>query len=174
MARRAAAFDMCVICTTQSHRASLPPNVSWAGVGTGDDLDRLLKESDYVLLACPLTEQTRGLLDSTRISKMKSTAVLINVARAGVVVEEDLWNALTSKKIAGAILDVWWGEHASGNVSQQGLAWHTLDNVAMTPHASGWTYEGAEGRRIADVARNIDNIAFGTKLANCIIDAHKK
>ena len=75
---------------------------------------------------------------------MKSIAVLINVARAGVVVEDGLWNAMTSRKIVGAILDVW-REHAPGNVSQQGfseLVGHTLENVAMTPHASGWSYEG--------------------------------
>ena len=137
------------------------------------DLDRLLEESDYVLLACPLTDQTRGLVNATRLSKMKSTAVLINVARGGVVVEEDLWDAMTTHKIAGAIIDVWWGEHGSGDVSQQGRPWHTLENVAMTPHASGWTYEGAEGRRIADVAKNIDAVDGGAPLINLIVDGRK-
>ncbi len=168
VARRAAAFDMRVIATTRSCRASLPPNVSWAGVGTGPDLDRLLEQSDYVLLACPLTDETHGLLNATRISKMKSTAVLVNVARGAVIVEEDLWSAMTRRQIAGAIIDVWWGEHVSGDVSQQGRPWHTLDNVAMTPHASGWTYEGAEGRRIADIAKNIDAIATGAPLLNLV------
>ena len=172
VARRAVAFDMRVIATTRSRRTPFPPDVSWAGVGTGDDLDLLLEQSDYVLLACPLTDETRDLVNATRISKMKSTAVLVNVARGGVVVEEDLWDALTTRKIAGAIVDVWWGEHASGDVSKQGRPWHTLDNIAMTPHASGWTYEGAEGRRIADVAKNIDAIASGTPLINVIVDGH--
>jgi len=174
VARRAAAFNMRVIATTRTQRANLGPNISWAGTGTDADLDKLLESSDYVLLACPLTEETRGLLNAKRLSKMKSTAVLINVARAGVVVEEDLWDAMINRAIAGAILDVWWGEHASGNVSQRELPWHTLENVAMTPHASGWTYEGAEGRRIAAVAQNIDNIAFGVKPINCIIDGCRK
>lgn len=170
VAKRAAAFDMRVIATTRSRRASLPPNVSWAGVGTGPDLDSLLEQSDYVLLACPLTDETRGLFNSARISKMKSTAVLVNVARGAVVVEEDLWTAMTQRQIAGAIIDVWWGDHITGDVSQQGRPWHTLDNVAMTPHASGWTYEGAEGRRIADVAKNIDAIASGAPLVNQIVN----
>ena len=101
---------------------------------------------------------------------MKSTAVLVNVARGAVVVEEDLWTAMTQRQIAGAIIDVWWGDHITGDVSQQGRPWHTLDNVAMTPHASGWTYEGAEGRRIADVAKNIDAIASGAPLVNQIVN----
>ena len=126
-----------------------------------------------MLLACPLTEETRGLMSARRIGKMKPTAVLINVARAGVVSEKDLWEAMTAKKIAGAIIDVWWGEHASGDVSKEGYAWHKLDNVAMTPHASGWTFEGAEGRRFADVAQNIDNIALGTELINCVVDGSR-
>lgn len=171
VARRAAAFDMRVIATTRSRRPSLPPNVSWAGVGTGADLDRLLAESDYVLLACPLTEETAGLINTARLSKMKPTAVLVNVARGAVVEEKDLWEAMTTSKIAAAIIDVWWGEHASGDVSQRGLAWHKLDNVVMTPHASGWTYEGAEGRRVEDIAKNIDNIALGTPLLNVIVAA---
>ena len=168
VARRAAAFDMRVIATTRSPRTSLPPHVSWCGAGTGAALDRLLAESDYLLLACPLNAETRGLMNAERIARMRPTAVLVNVARGACVVERDLWDALTNRGIAGAILDVWWGAHDTGDVSQQGLAWHTLPNVAMTPHASGWTYEGAEGRRIADIAANLDAMARKEALRNVV------
>ena len=109
VARRAAAFDMRVLATTRSAREQTPPNVGWIGTGVRSDLDHLLAESDFVLLTCPLTEETNGLIDSSeppvivmgryskqlpphsklrwwpgRLATMKPGAVLINVARGQV------------------------------------------------------------------------------------------
>jgi phosphoglycerate dehydrogenase-like enzyme len=66
VARRAAAFDMRVVATTRTARDVSPAHVSWMGVGVGADLDKLLTESDYVLLSCPLTDETHGLLNAAR------------------------------------------------------------------------------------------------------------
>eukprot|EP01052_Picozoa_sp_SAG31_P032763 SAG31_NODE_3626_length_4055_cov_16.812184_1_plen_179_part_00 len=114
--------------------------------GVGEDLDKLLAQSDFVLLTCPLNDETTGLLNARRLRQMKPTSVLINVARGQVVDERALWEALTKGTISGAILDVWWGTHESGNPSAPDvqLPWHTLPNVVMTPHSSGWTEQGAE------------------------------
>jgi phosphoglycerate dehydrogenase-like enzyme len=71
VAKRAAAFGVKVLATTRSPRAELPPHIAWAGVGVGADLDRLLAESDYVLLACPLTPDTDGLMDAARLAKVR-------------------------------------------------------------------------------------------------------
>eukprot|EP00746_Dinoflagellata_sp_MGD_P144212 gnl/MRDRNA2_/MRDRNA2_76958_c0_seq1.p1 gnl/MRDRNA2_/MRDRNA2_76958_c0~~gnl/MRDRNA2_/MRDRNA2_76958_c0_seq1.p1 ORF type:complete len:102 (+),score=15.96 gnl/MRDRNA2_/MRDRNA2_76958_c0_seq1:161-466(+) len=99
---------------------------------------------------------------------MKTTAVLMNVSRGACVIEEDLWLALQQKQIAGAIIDVWWGEHDSGDVSKHDRAWHTLDNVVMTPHASGWTHEGVVSRRCLEMAQNLDALATGVPLNNVV------
>ena len=70
------------------------------------DFDTLLKESDYLSLHCPLSDITRDLIDADALSKMKKTAILINVARGPVVNEQALYDALVNEKIAGAGLDV--------------------------------------------------------------------
>ena len=70
-------------------------------------LDKLLPEADIVSLHCPLSEETRGIIDRAALSSMKKTATLINVARGGVVVEEDLIWALESELIHSAAMDVY-------------------------------------------------------------------
>eukprot|EP01049_Picozoa_sp_SAG25_P023452 SAG25_NODE_9987_length_349_cov_1.232000_1_plen_58_part_01 len=55
-----------------------------------------------------------------------------------------------------------------GDVSLEGRPWHQLDNLIMTPHASGWTWAGAEGRRVTEVARNLDALAKGEPLINVV------
>jgi phosphoglycerate dehydrogenase-like enzyme len=94
-------------------------------------LRRLLEESDYLVVAAPLTEETRGLLGAREFGTMKPTAYLINVGRGPIVVEEALIAALKSGRIAGAALDVF-DEEPLGAQSQ---LW-TLDNVLITPHNS--------------------------------------
>ncbi len=70
------------------------------------ELDELLERSDYIVLTCPLTEKTKGLIDEKAISKMKKNALLINVARGEIVDTKALFEALVDKKIKGAGLDV--------------------------------------------------------------------
>jgi len=86
------------------------------------------------VLACPLTDATRGLIDARRLSLMPSHAVLVNVARGAVVVEDALVAALREHRIGGAALDVF--------ATQPLPAGHpllALDNVLLTPHAAGLT-----------------------------------
>lgn len=102
----------------------------------GAALDDLLARSDAVVLACPLTEATRGLLDARRLALMPRHAVLVNVARGAVIDEEALLGALRERRIGGAALDVF--------ASQPLPAEHplmALDNVLLTPHAAGLTVQ---------------------------------
>ncbi|WP_410014451.1 phosphoglycerate dehydrogenase [Sodalis sp. C49] len=96
-------------------------------------LDRLTAESDFITLHTPLTDETRNLFDAARIKRMKSSAFLINVARGGVVNEQDLYAALSDGVIAGAAADVF---------TQEPLAAHplfTLANFLPTSHIAGYT-----------------------------------
>lgn len=99
-------------------------------------LDDLLAVSDYVLINCPLTNETRGLIGSREIALMKRTAFLINTARGPIVNESALICALKERKIAGAALDVF-EEEPLANDSPL-LA---LDNIILTSHSIGWTEE---------------------------------
>jgi D-3-phosphoglycerate dehydrogenase len=99
-------------------------------------LDPLVGGSDFIVITCPLTPETRHLFDRQRISRMKRTAWLINVGRGPVVEEAALLEALRERRIAGAMLDVY--EHYR---LEPGHPLLSLDNVVLTPHLSGMTIE---------------------------------
>ncbi len=100
-------------------------------------LDELLKTSDIVSLNCPLTAETRHLIDAAALRAMKPSAYLVNTARGGVVDPEAILRALKDKWIAGAALDVQEVEPMPAGHPLAGL-----DNVILTPHA-GWYSEGS-------------------------------
>ncbi len=99
-------------------------------------LDRLLEESDYVLVNCPLTSETRGLVGAAQLAKMKPDAVLINTARGPIVQEAALVEALQQGKIAGAALDVFESEPLSADSPLT-----KMSNVLLTSHSIAWTEE---------------------------------
>ena len=166
VAARAKAFGMRVVAVTRT-----PPGDD-AALDAAYPAERLadaLGECDFVVLACPLTEHTRGLIDSAALAAMKPEAVLINVARGQVVDEDALYRALRDRSIGGAVLDVWYSyPNADGpDVAPSRQPFHELDNVIMTPHASGWT-EGLIERRWTVIADNIGRLADGRPLHNRI------
>jgi len=99
-------------------------------------LEDLLKNSDFVSLHTRLSEETKNIIGERELSLMKKSAYLINTARAGLIKEEALFNALKDKKIAGAALDVFWEEPIGKN-----SRWLELDNVTLTSHIAGTTRE---------------------------------
>ncbi|MEO8658796.1 MAG: NAD(P)-dependent oxidoreductase [Bryobacteraceae bacterium] len=99
-------------------------------------LEELLRESDYVLVNCPLTPQTRGLIGAAQLAMMKPTSYLINTARGPIVDEAALVESLQAGRIAGAALDVFAAEPLP---TDSPLC--TLENVILTSHSVGWTEE---------------------------------
>lgn len=135
MARRALAFGMDIVYTGRSggHRAD-------TGVERELDaryvtLDELLRTSDVVSLHCPLTPQTRHLIDADALATMKPTAFLVNTTRGPVVDEAALADALKRGAIAGAALDVFEKEPEVHPTLLE------LDNVALAPHLGSATTE---------------------------------
>jgi phosphoglycerate dehydrogenase-like enzyme len=99
-------------------------------------LDAMMAESDFVVVACLLNDDTRALINAQRLAMMKPTAYLINVARGPIVHEPALIEALRAKKLAGAALDVFTNEPVENDNPLL-----TMDNVIVTPHALCWTDE---------------------------------
>src|SRR5262245_31410488 len=99
-------------------------------------LDAMMKESDFVVVACLLNDETRALINAERLALMKSTAYLINVARGPIVHEPALIEALRARRIAGAALDVFTSEPVENDNPLL-----TMDNDIVTPHALCWTDE---------------------------------
>lgn len=125
-------------------------------------LHDLLRVADAVVLACPLTDETRHLVDAAALAAMKPDAIIVNVARGAVVVEQDLAEALASGRIAGAALDVF--EHEP--LAPFSPLWE-LPNVIITPHCSSaapnvWTAV------IDEFLSNLAKFLRGEPLANVI------
>ena len=107
-------------------------------------LEVLLGEADFVVVTCPLTPQTRHLLDTRTLGLMKASGWLINVGRGAVVEEAALLEALKARRIAGAMLDVYEGYRL-----EPGHPLFALDNVILTPHFAGMTVESRARMGIA-------------------------
>lgn len=113
------------------------------------ELDPLLAESDVISLHVPLNQHTYHLINEEKLKHMKSTAILINTCRGGIVDEQALYQVLKSRKILGAGLDVFEKEPL-----EQNDLLTTLNNVVLTPHIGGGTVEAMEN--VVDKAcRNI-------------------
>ncbi|MEP6558557.1 MAG: NAD(P)-dependent oxidoreductase [Burkholderiales bacterium] len=111
---------------------------------TFEAIHQVLPRADWLILACPLTERTRGLVNREALAAMPRTAHLINVARGEIVVEADLIDALSAQRLAGAFLDVF--EHEP--LATDSPLW-SMPNVIATPHTAGHS-DGHE-RRVADL-----------------------
>jgi len=123
VAAKALGLGLRVLATSRSRRDPLP-NVTYC------DLDKLLRESDYVSLHVPLTPETRHLISTEQLAQMKPTARLINTARGGVVDHDALAAALAANQIAGAALDVQTPEPPDLSVAP-----YNDRRVIVTPHA---------------------------------------
>ncbi|MFN0315122.1 MAG: NAD(P)-dependent oxidoreductase, partial [Burkholderiales bacterium] len=167
VAKRAKAFGMRILACGREARAG---DEYCEYVSAEAKLDEMLGASDFVLVAIPLNDHTRDYVNVARLKAMKPSAVIINVARGAVIEEAALYAALKSRSIGGAILDVWYRYPQQGH-NRGPVPWnhpfHELDNVMLTPHASGWT-DGLMPRRSRVVAENLNRLARGEPLINLV------
>jgi D-3-phosphoglycerate dehydrogenase len=125
------------------YTSNLPQDVE------GVDLDALLSRSDFVVVSCPLTEETRGIIGDAEFKLMKAEAYLINSARGAIVDEDALIRALRQKEIAGVATDVLANEPVT---EREPLL--EFDNVLITPHIAWYSEEAIEEARI-QAAENV-------------------
>ena len=157
VASRAKALEM-KLSAFDPHVAADDPAWAQYGVERETDLDALLAKADVISLHVPFTPQTRNLIDAARLSKMKSSALLINTARGGIIDEAALAAALTAGKLGSAVLDVY---------DQEPLkAGSVLDGVPrlwLTPHIAGVTAEGnirVSTVTVANVRRELQRLGI--------------
>ena len=136
VAQIAKAFGMNVICNSRTRKPDMPEFVSF---------EELLKRSDFLSLHAPLTEQTQNIINKKSLSLMKKSAILINTARGGFVVEEDMAEALKNKMIAGYAADVIYQEPMNKDCPLLGCP-----NCVLTPHIA-WAPKETRARLI-DIA----------------------
>lgn len=141
VARRARAFDMTVLYHNRQPRPEIELEHNCRYVSFED----LLAASDYVMLTCPLTEQTKGLIDANALARMKPTATLINISRGPVVDTAALTQALSERRIASAGLDV-----TDPEPLPRDHPLLKLPNVIIAPHLGSATAQTR--RRMAEMS----------------------
>lgn len=164
VAERARPFGVRIEAVTRTPRELTPEPDKMAGY---DRMKEMLPDADFVMIACPLNDETEAMIDADLISAMKPTAILINVARGKIVAEKALYDALAAGRLGGAVLDTWWDYPTTENrtVKPSTAPFWELDNVVMTPHCSGWT-DGLIERRFKVVAENARRLYAGQELIN--------
>lgn len=167
VAARCAPFGMRPLGVNRGGRR--PEGSAFEEVAALPELDALLPRADFTVLALPLTGETRGILDARRLRLMKPGAHLINVGRGPLVDEAALFEALESRRIAGAGLDVWYGypQGPGDPTPPSAFPFHRLDNVIMTPHSSGNTITTFT-RRADDIIDNVRRLERGEPLRNLV------
>ena len=159
-------FSMRVLAHTRSPLPRLPASVEPSALPappvTRVALPDLLAQSDFVVLACPLTDETRGMVGAAQLETMRQGSYLINVARGPVVVESALVEALQSGHLAGAALDVF----DTIPILEAHPYWQ-MEQVIITPHVAGITEDSmlAMGR---GAALAVERLLRGEVPPNCI------
>jgi phosphoglycerate dehydrogenase-like enzyme len=166
VARRAAPFGCRILAANRTPRDKDPEVERLYSLA---ELDRMLPECDTVAICTALGPETTGLLTAQRLALMKPTAFLINISRGQVIDEEGLYAALSSERLGGAAIDVWWQYPNQNDPTRRGSRYpfHELPNVIVTPHNSGWT-RGMVRRRWDEIADNIGRFCRGDALINLV------
>ena len=151
VAEIAKALEMKILAYSRTNRQKEFPEYKFLS------LDDLLKNSDFITIHAPLNNETRHLINKNKLKLMKKTAFVINCSRGAIIDQEDLIEALKSKSIAGAGLDVFEKEPLPMDNKLR-----KLGNVVMTPHNAFYTKEAVE-RLTGICVDNAENFLSGKK-----------
>ena len=137
-------------------------------LGEKKDLEKVIKESDFIVVAVPLTKETSGLIGEKELKLMKGK-YLINISRGTVISEEALFKSLKEHHLSGAAIDTWYQYPTSKQkeISPSKYDFHKLDNVVMSPHTAGYTDKALE-ENIKSVFDNIVKIYYREEPENRI------
>jgi D-3-phosphoglycerate dehydrogenase len=150
--KRASGFEMKILCNDTYQDEAFVASHN----GRYVDLDTLLRESDFITIHSPLTEETRGMIAVAELHQMKRSAVLVNTARGGIIDEAALYAALKAGTIAAAALDATLEEPPSGSPLCE------LPNCILTPHAGAATVEAALNMGMMAAQNLLDTLRTGS------------
>lgn len=175
IAKRLQGFDMKILGIKRREDEDLKKKLKLNFLGTEKDLDYVLKKSDFVVVIVPLTPATKGMIGERELSLMKDTAYIINIARAAIIDEKALYEALSNEKIAGAGLDVWWIPHWWDPKWKPELdkpsrypIWE-LPNVIATPHNVGFTERTKYSEKAIEIIiENLNRVVKGETPINIV------
>ena len=160
VAKRLKAMGMRVIGLRRERNDQLKDELGIDWLGGVEELDHLMKGSDFLIVTVPLTPDTEGMLGKHEFDLMKKGSYVVNVARAGIIQEKPLYEALESGRLAGAGIDVWWQPHfwdPLWNVENKPASkypYWELDNVICIAHQIG----SSDSQSDASLKIMVDNI----------------
>ncbi|MFO1323426.1 MAG: 2-hydroxyacid dehydrogenase [Burkholderiales bacterium] len=166
IAVRAKAFEMKVHV---ANRSAVPAS---SLVDRSFDLNHLHEfwgSADFFVVSVPSSSETAGIVNAGSFAAMRPSAVVMNVGRGPTIDERSLYEALESRRIAGAVIDTWYRYPSPNQPTPppSKFPFHELRNVVMTPHMSGWTH-GTIARRRQTIAENIGHRAAGRPCINVV------
>ena len=168
IAKRLKSFDVTITAATRSGTSRNAEFVD--KVVKIKDVRSQIEDSDFVILSLPLTDESKGLVDSEFLSWMKPTSILVNISRGQIVDELALYEALKEKRIHGAGIDVWWrypSKWRGTTIPPADVPFHELDNIVISPHRSAYS-ENIEHDQDRFVGENILRFIRGETPLNII------
>ncbi|MHA1886724.1 MAG: NAD(P)-dependent oxidoreductase [Promethearchaeota archaeon] len=139
-------------------------------------IDKFLEITDFLIIAVPLTKQTRNLIREKEINLLGEQSFLINISRGPIVNEKDLYLALKHKKIAGAAIDVWYEYQPEPDSQNRKFPYHypfhDLQNVILSPHRAASPFDDLQ--RWDEVIENLKRISVGRKDLKNIVDLERE
>ena len=163
IARRCKAFDAHVVGIARSRTAREIVDE----IGTMADLPRYLPGADAVVLALPLTRMTAGIVDRGFLGRMKDDAILVNIARGKLIVEDDLFDHLKAHPNFRAALDTWWTYPDTKRGRPFHRPFQDLPNIIMTPHIASMV-PGQRARAMEAALANVLRFLRGERPANVV------
>ena len=168
VARACQALGMKVVAVRLNPRVPLPPDIA-AEIHPPSDLSQVLPRANVLMVALPLTPQTRGLIGAAELARLPKGAVLVNVGRGPIVDDEALYNALRDGTLGAAGIDVWYTYPADAaerlHTFPSKYPFQELDNVVLSPHRGGMTVD-SETQGMAQIALMLNAAARGEPMPN--------
>tara|TARA_B100000686_G_scaffold342408_1_gene421518 strand:- start:26488 stop:27489 length:1002 start_codon:yes stop_codon:yes gene_type:complete len=169
VAKRAKAFGMNITSIVRNTKKynNISKNIKIISI---KNIKRNINNFDYLIITCPLTNETKNLISLDLIKKMSKNSIIINIARGPIINEKALYIALKQKIIRGAIIDVWYQYPKNNNINKlwpSKFPLHKLDNIKMSAHMSAWTEELWK-RRFNIMTQNLENLRNKKKLINIV------
>ena len=161
LARRLKPFEVTLLGIKRDPTTGTEPDLGLEFLGSPADLPSVLPQADFVVLALPLTPETRSIIGARELAVMMDSAYLINVGRGAVIDHDALVEALASGQIAGAGLDVFWEEPVDPTDPVFG------HNVIATPHVAGVT-DTSYDEIAKGLADNVERLRSGQLPINCV------
>ena len=168
IAKRAKAFNMNISCVVRNiDKYKSNKYINFLSI---KNIKKDINKFDYLIIACPLNDETKNLINFNLMKNMNKNSVIINIARGPIINEADLYKVLKNKLIRAAVIDVWYNYPKNSFTKKlypSKYPLHKLDNITFSPHSSAWSSQLWD-RRFKFVCENLENLYNNKRIKNVV------